>query len=265
MVIYVLHWKRKEKDMKKHIAFLLAVIMAVSIISCGGGTSKEPEIESEQSIGDQMYEKYRTIIDKLEGDNYDGAIEEIQAMKPAPVVLDVEITEDNFFDYYEIVYLENSFDRNADGKIVSIDRRDYEFEFRLKDEYQLDPEQDNTIEIGVTCEYDLKKIEDVDFETGEITLGEETYEELEDNISSQHDSWTTEGTASLSATCKGSDKISCYDVPTLCAFRWSGPGVTFSGPYNPQDITPDDKDGYVFVPVNIQITRAEGTLHLMQK
>ena len=122
--------------MKKHIVFLLAVVMTVSIVSCGGDTGKEPE----PSIGDQMYEKYRTIIDKLEGENYDGAIEEIQAMKPAPVVPDVEITEDNFFDYYEIVYLENSFDRNADGKIVSIDRRDYEFEFRLKDEYQLDPD-----------------------------------------------------------------------------------------------------------------------------
>ena len=86
--------------MKKYIAFLITIIMAVSIISCGGNNNKEPE----PSIGDQMYEKYKSIIDKLEGENYDGAIEEIQAMKPAPAVQEVEITPENFFDYYDIVY-----------------------------------------------------------------------------------------------------------------------------------------------------------------
>ena len=62
-------------------------------------------------------------------------------------------------------------------------------------------------------------------------------------------------------------RMSINLILTLCAFRWPGPEVTFNGfgPYNPQDITPDDKDGYVFVPVDIQISRAEGTLHLMQK
>lgn len=251
--------------MKKHLVLFLAVIMAVSIISCGG-TSKEPEKEPEPSVGDQMYEKYRTIIDKLEGENYDGAIEEIQAMKPAPVVLDMEITPDNFFDYYEIVYLENEFERNADGKIISIKRYDYLFDFKLKDEYQLDPEQDNTVEIGVTCEYDLKKIEEVDFETGEIILSNETYDELEDNLCSNNDSWTNDGMASLSATCKGSDIIKCRNSPTIVSPLWHEPGTgpNGMGPYSFMGITPEDQEGYVFVPTDIQIIRAEGTLHIMQ-
>ena len=91
--------------------------MAVSIISCGGNNNKEPE----PSIGDQMYEKYKSIIDKLEGENYDGAIEEIQAMKPAPTVQEVEITADNFFDYYDIVYDENNIERDSDGNIITIE------------------------------------------------------------------------------------------------------------------------------------------------
>ena len=78
--------------MKKFVALLLATIVAVSIIGCGSNTNKEPE----PSIGDQMYEKYKSIIDKIEGENYDGAIEDIQAMKPEPVVQEVEITTDNF-------------------------------------------------------------------------------------------------------------------------------------------------------------------------
>ena len=148
--------------MKKYIAYLITIIMAVSIISCGGTTNEEPE----PSIGDQMYEKYKTIIDKLEGENYDGAIEEIQAMKPAPVVQEVKITTDNFYDYYDIVYRENNFERDSEGNITKIDKWDYLFSFRLKDEYTLDENEDNKIVIGVTGDYDLKKIEDVDFETG---------------------------------------------------------------------------------------------------
>ena len=31
------------------------------------------------------------------------------------------------------------------------------------------------------------------------------------------------------------------------------------------DISPDDYEGYAFLPTDIQITRAEGTLHLIQK
>ena len=154
--------------MKKYIVFLITIIMAISIISCGGSSNKE----TEPSIGDQMYEKYKTIIDKLEGENYDGAIEEIQAMKPAPTVQEVEITADNFFDYYDIVYWENQIDRDANGKITSISRVDDWFDFMLKDEYLLDTDQDNSVEIGVTCEYDLKKIENVDPETGEIVYGD---------------------------------------------------------------------------------------------
>ena len=50
--------------MKKYIVFLTAIIMAVSMISCGGGNNQEPV----SSIGDQMYEKYKSIIDKLEGE-----------------------------------------------------------------------------------------------------------------------------------------------------------------------------------------------------
>ena len=250
--------------MKKYIAFLITIIMAVSIISCGSSNNKEPE----PSVGDQMYEKYKSIIDKLEGENYDGAIEEIQAMKPAPEVKEVEITPENFFDYYDIVYWEYNIERDSDGKITRIDKRDNVFDFKLKDEYLLDVDEDNTIEIGVTCEYDLKKIEDVNFETGEITLSDENYDEIEERICSEYDTWTTEGSASLSVTCKGSSTISCYDTPTIIGPLWYG--SEFSSYDRRQDysfsgITPDDHEGYVFVPVDIQITRTKGNLHVVNK
>lgn len=238
--------------------------MSASIISCGGSTNKG----AEPSIGEQMYEKYKSIIDKLEGENYDGAIEEIQAMKPAPVVQEVGITAENFFDYYDIVYRENNIERDADGKITRIDKYDNVFEFKLKDEYSLDTDEDNNVEIGVTCEYDLKKIDEVDFETGEITLNNETNDELEEKICSDHDSWTTGGLASLSVTCKGSSIIHCNETPTIIGPLWYVPesdSYDYRYKYSFMGITPDNHEGYVFVPADIHITRADGTLHIVNK
>ena len=244
--------------MKKFVALLLATIVAVSIIGCGSNTNKEPE----PSIGDQMYEKYESIINKLEGENYDGAIEEIQAMKPAPVVQEVKITPENFFDYYDIEYRENNIERDSDGKIVTINKWDNLFNFKLKDEYTLDFDQDDPIAIGVTSEYDLKKIENVDFETGEITLGDDNYDDYEDEIVETTKNWTNEDSVLLSVTCEGSYEISCNKRPEVCDDRWVKDDHGWKGNY---DITPDDHEGYVFVPVDIQITRTEGSLHIVNQ
>lgn len=243
--------------MKKYIAFLIMIIMAVSIVSCGG-SDKEPE----PSIGDQMYEKYKSIIDKIEGENYDGAIEEIQAMKPVPVVQEVEVTKDNFFDYYDIVFWENRINRDADGKVITISRADDRFDFKLKDKYLLDTNQDNTVEIGVTCEYDLKKIEDVDPETGEIKYGNESFDKYEDEIVENNRQWTNEDSAYLSVTCTGSNIIDCYETSQLCNEKWVKKEGEWESYY---EISPDDYEGYAFLPVNIQITRAKGTLHIVNQ
>ena len=172
--------------MKKHLALLLTIVATISIVGCGssasmdsgtnvGSTTMDSSISeaAAPSVGEQMYEKYKSIITKLEGENYDGAIEEIEAMKPVPDVQEVAITPENFFDYYDIVYRENSITRDSDGKITSIDRWDSFFSFCLKDEFILDENEDNTLVIGVTGDYDLKKIENVDFETGDIILGKD--------------------------------------------------------------------------------------------
>ena len=244
--------------MKKFMALLFTIIMAASIIGCGSNTNKEPE----PSVGDQMYEKYKSIIDKIEGENYDSAIEEIQAMKPAPSVQEVEITKDNFFDYYDIVYRENNIERDSDGKITTINKWDNLFNFRLKDKYTLDSNQDNTIVIGVTSEYDLKKIENVDFENGEITISDDNFDDYEDEIVETTKEWTNEDSILLSVTCEGTWDIICNNTPSVIDGPWVKDDYGWEGYYN---ITPDNHKGYVFVPVDIQITRTEGTLHIVNK
>lgn len=256
--------------MKKHIAFVITMIAVISIAGCGSSTniSSSTNTDSsisaatEQSIGDQMYEKYRSIITKLEGENYDGAIEEIEAMKPAPVVQEVVITPDNFFDYYNIVYRDNIITRDSDGKITSINKNDDLFYFNLKDGYILDENEDNTLVIGVTGDYDLKKVENVDFETGEIILGEEVFEEIETEIVESAKSWTNEDSTRLSATCEGTTVIVCDNTPKVTGGRWNKKEFGWEPWY---EITPTDYEGYVFVLANIQISRAEGSLHIVNE
>ena len=164
--------------------------------------------------------------------------------------------------YYDIVYWENQIDRDANGKITNISRVDDWFDFMLKDEYLLDTDQDNSVEIGVTCEYDLKKIENVDPETGEIVYGDESFDEYEDEILEAYKKWTNLDSVALSVTCKGSQKINCHEASELCSDRWGNKEGKWERNF---DTSPDDYEGYAFLPANIQITRAEGTLHLMQK
>ena len=255
--------------MKKYIAFILTMIAVISIAGCGSSTnvSSSPNTDSSiseatgPSVAEQMYEKYRTIITKLEGENYDGAIEEIEAMKPAPVVQEVEITPDNFYDYYDIIYRENDISRDSDGRITRIYKWDNEFSFVLKDEYKLDENEDNTILVGVTGDYDLKKIEDVDFETGEITLGDEVFNEYKAEIVESNKEWTNDGTSLLSVTSEGTDVIQC-NASVVVVKRWNNEGY---GWISNLDISPTDYEGYVFAPVNIEISRAEGTLHIVNE
>lgn len=228
------------------------------------GTTTDSSISeaAAPSVGEQMYEKYKSIITKLEGENYDGAIEEIEAMKPAPDVQEVAITPENFFDYYDISYRENSITRDSDGKIVSINKWDNEFYFALKDEYALDEKSDNTIVCGMTCDHDLKKIENVDFETGEIILGDEVFDTYKNEILESDINQLDKETTHLSLTCEGTNTIAGSGTSFFLMGRWTKGEYGWTSYY---EITPDDHEGYVFVPVNIQITRTEGTLHIINK
>lgn len=243
----------------------------ISIAGCGSGSSanisSSPNTDSSiseatgPSVAEQMYEKYRTIITKLEGENYDGAIEEIEAMKPALVVQEVEITPDNFYDYYDIVYKENYIERDSDGKITSISKRHDNFSFILKDKFTLDTNEDNTIVVGVTGDYDLKKIENIDFETGEITLGDEVFDEIEAEII-ENTEWLGDCSTHISVTYEGTKEIIFYNTLGAVDGRWINEEYGWTPFY---EFTPTDFEGYVFVPSNIQISRAEGTLHLVNE
>lgn len=96
--------------MKRLISVILAGVLALSL--CGCGAAAKP------SVGDQMYEKYGSIIDKLEAGEYEKVIEEVTAMMPVPEEQTVTITLDNFSDYYELRYDVPQVNRDSQGSFL---------------------------------------------------------------------------------------------------------------------------------------------------
>ena len=167
--------------MKKIIAVLLLIAFSFSLCACGTATvtavheqavveevpaEVAPTPEPAPSRGDLLYEKYSDVLDALEAEDYDSAMDSIAAMKPVPTpppVTAVDITLDNYLDYFEIAT--KDYDQNdAYGNLYY---RNREYYLELKDRYSCDP--DNPGEITVGFEYDEMNYTyrglDFDFET----------------------------------------------------------------------------------------------------
>lgn len=85
--------------MKKFIIILLSVFMQFFLVGCS----------SAPNPNDALVEKYRTIIDALENEDYISAVNEIYARyeeqkeQAKADLQEIEITMDNFDDYFELV------------------------------------------------------------------------------------------------------------------------------------------------------------------
>ncbi len=127
--------------MKRTVSILLIAACCLAFCSCGGSQEKslaesqaEPALsESAPSKGDLLYEKYSSIIDALEEEDYQSAIAQINGLIPPPEYEEIVITADNFWDYFE--YREE-FERSIDSfGSVKTDYSRISSGFTLKEEY----------------------------------------------------------------------------------------------------------------------------------
>ena len=110
--------------MRRTILILISAL-CISLCACGNTASAEstkteklenstePTVSTEPSVGDQMYEKYHEIIDKLESEDYDDVLAIVEKLKKektakeagdiADHMLTVDLNSDNFSDYFEIM------------------------------------------------------------------------------------------------------------------------------------------------------------------
>lgn len=273
--------------MKKVVALILALSMVFALCGCGESATQEqiseektaPNAElteEEPSLKEQLYDKYKDLIDKMEAEDYEGAIDVIISYVPSDYfqttseaeqeIMEVVITPENFLDYYDIVYGDATNEKDAFGNITRVDYGKNRYWFELKPEFRATVQysyyQTDSIEIGVECDYELHHVDSIDWSTGEVFLSEEVYEDYMSQIVNAgwlKDTQTKIGGASSTET--GIDFIGGANSYIAIYPFWS----FSSGWTNGNHPSPDDsRDYYVFVPINITIVRAEGVLRIKQ-
>ena len=151
--------------MKRTLSAILVVVLCLSLCACSGvkqevydaamssyeaAKAGYDELSSKYDALKAKVEKYSTVIDALEKEDYDGAIAAVEAMRPAPEVTEVEITMDNLWDYFEIVEKRNE-KTDAQGNMTYLYISNC---LALKADYLLADVEEYPMDIAVGFEYD---------------------------------------------------------------------------------------------------------------
>lgn len=147
--------------MKKLVSVCLLIALVCSLCATGVFASAlSPE---------ELYEKYAPVIDALEAEDYDAAVEAIDALQPVVEYEAVEITPENFFDYFEIqqgearkVTMRDGEERILPGGLEVVMKEGVRERLNRKD---------STLTIGVKAKKDFYRAK-IDAETGEVKLGD---------------------------------------------------------------------------------------------
>jgi len=159
--------------MKKLIALALILIAIPALCAPGAYAAAENEVA-------EKYLKYQDLLDTLEAGRYDEARSMVEQMMPAPEyppVTEVEITADNFLDYFEFVEIPEyglTLERLSSGEPAAIFAASGYF---LKDEYQVHPLYTKEINITADVEYSYWLLQPttlaIDFDALTYTVEEE--------------------------------------------------------------------------------------------
>ena len=183
--------------MKKTLSLFLVLVMVLSLCACGQTSTQSPaptsEAPQEPSYEEQMYKKYESIISSLEAEDYDGVIEAVTAMKsisnPPPSTV-VQITMDNYLDYFDLTKTVTHVEKDAYGNPFWMDR---ELALQLKEEYSCVPDNPGEITVGYEAErnYTVYQGTDADFEAfttnGRIIVSENSLDSRTQKSSRQID------------------------------------------------------------------------------
>ena len=174
--------------MKKLIALALILASVFALCACGEAapaaapatavaepvvTEKIVEVEKEVPVIPEEYVPFKDLLDALVAEDYDSAQTILDELKPEPEkpdVVEITITKDNFFDYFEYTSdfkPDRYIQQNSKGKVVGFM---FQPAYVLKDGYKvaIDEEYESNVEVGVKYKfkfyYPVKKNVDIDFE-----------------------------------------------------------------------------------------------------
>jgi hypothetical protein len=173
---------KENESMKKLFAVLLTVLMGLSLVACGNSEELE------------KYKKYETLINFMEEDDYESALGELIRLSEEDKmekveegnVSTVEITTDNWQDYFEIKMVANEEFNDFD----ELDHFYPEYKICLKEDVA-----ESVVNAEVDFGYQFDKayygLFELNTDTKEVTM----IEKIEDGLS---DGETEEYTSSFS-------------------------------------------------------------------
>ena len=156
---------------RKYGRFIMMLLCAAMVTACGSSQAAGPAdgaaaSGTEDPAGEEgavdLAEKYSEIITYLENEEYDEAIEAINAMRPEPETETLSITLDNWQEYFSFVD-DYRYEYDAQGAITETN---YHIFFQLKEEYQ-----DRLVSMNGTVGYEYgdyvpHKVTSIDKENG---------------------------------------------------------------------------------------------------
>lgn len=227
--------------MRRFIAFVLTTVLLFTLCACGR-TAPVKEGPSEKEI---LYDKYENLITQLESEDYDGARAIIDEMQPAPKIIEVELTMDNLYDYFELKGVYMYATKDADGQIIALDKHpalvlNCKYTFPDPDNYE------QAVELGVKYHEELFIAANIDFESWSY----DTLKMIDSSSQSiSADFFPYNGYLSVADCCNKTNLIECLA----------------STSYVPSSFL-DTRDQYASRNItNVEITRVNGTLYLIEK
>ena len=148
--------------MKKFVSLCLLIALVCSFCAVGASAAAlTPE---------ELYEKYAPILDALEAEEYFVALKEIDAAATPDLDYEpVEITADNFYDYFEITTSDPRTYTYADGRTaVGPGYLQVSMKENVSGRIKADG---STLTVGVKAKKDLYRAK-IDFENVAVTLGD---------------------------------------------------------------------------------------------
>lgn len=189
--------------MKKLIALTLVLASVFALCAIGGAApaaEAAPAVHlvdaaTEEPVLPEEYQQFEEVFEALVAGEYDKAQALIEKMKPQPDIVEIEITKDNFLDYFEYTSdfkPARHLEKNSKGKTVGFYLQPA---YALKDGYKvaIDEEHQSKVEVGVKYKvkfyYPVKKNVDVDFD--KLTYKVTGKARQTDNIDEQREGWIT--------------------------------------------------------------------------
>ena len=139
--------------MKRILSAILVTILCLALCACSGvqqevydaAKAGYEEATAKYDALKSKVDKYSTVIDALEKEDYDGAIAAVNAMRPAPEKRpshEVAITMDNWAEYFELVEIPKA---TAFGDLDNL-----AFVFRIRDQYIEQVDYDTPFSIDIS-------------------------------------------------------------------------------------------------------------------